>query len=334
MSIFFYFALLIISGIVIWIASNKLASIVEEINEHYQLGDAFGGLIMLAVVTNLPEVAIVLSGAYRHDLSIAVGNILGGITFQTVLLVLFDAFSYKDKHPLTSLVNKRNMILEGIILIMILTIVLLGAQLQANVLFLRTTPPELMIVATYIIGLFLLRNHKKQNKVEVALEKLKNQTTPFNKLHIFGLLGFTAITILVFGVALEICSDKIAIALNMSGVIFGATILAFITSLPEISSGIALVKSKKYEAVFSDIFGGNAFLPVLFLFASFLSNDAILPSITHLNKFLTTVSILMTCIYVIGITQATHKRRLGIGLDSWVVLILYVLSIFAMIHLF
>ena len=85
---------------------------------------------------------------------------------------------------------------------------------------------------------------------------------------------------LVAGIVLERTGERIASHVGLSGVIFGATILAAATALPEVSTGIASVKLGDYQLAVSDIFGGNAFLPVLFLLASVLFGPIALPART------------------------------------------------------
>ena len=55
----------------------------------FGLGDALGGLILLAIAGTLPEIAIVASAARRAP-RLAVGNLIGGIAIQTLVLVALD----------------------------------------------------------------------------------------------------------------------------------------------------------------------------------------------------------------------------------------------------
>jgi cation:H+ antiporter len=91
---------------------------------------------------------------------------------------------------------------------------------------------------------------------------------------VFALAGGVT---LVSGVVLERSGERIASHVGLSGVVFGATVLAAATALPELSTGIASVQLRDYQLAVSDIFGGNAFLPVLFLLANLLSGSAVLP---------------------------------------------------------
>jgi cation:H+ antiporter len=77
----------------------------------------------------------------------------------------------------------------------------------------------------------------------------------------------------------------------------------------------------------SDIFGGNAFLPVLFLLASLLSGTAVLPQAQATDIYLAGLGVLLTVVYMWGLVFRPARKLLGMGLDSLVVLVLYTLGI-------
>src|SRR5437763_7033747 len=89
-----------VAAAVVWLAGVYISKTTDILSSRFGLGEALGGLILLAFVTNLPEIAITATAALSHNLGIAVGNILGGIAVQTVVLVLLDGFGVPD-HPLT-----------------------------------------------------------------------------------------------------------------------------------------------------------------------------------------------------------------------------------------
>src|SRR5919199_6635746 len=91
------------AGALVWVAGIALSDTTDVLSERWHLGSALGGLIVLAVATNLPEIAITVSAALSGDVSVAVGNILGGIALQTVVLVVLDRFGKRGRgtKPLT-----------------------------------------------------------------------------------------------------------------------------------------------------------------------------------------------------------------------------------------
>jgi len=139
--------------------------------------------------------------------------------------------------------------------------------------------------------------------------------------------AISAAVTLAGGVALEQSGGRIAGHLNMTGVLFASTFLAAATALPEVSTGLQAVRMGDYQLAMSDIFGGNAFLPVLFLVASLLSGSAVLPLAQDTDIYLTALGALLTVVYVYGLIFRPRRMVLRMGLDSFTVLALYAVGI-------
>lgn len=330
---------------IIWLAGTRLTYATDYIASHYKLGEAFGGLVFLAIVTNLPEIAITAVAAVNHDMDMAISNLLGGVAIQTVVLVLIDIFGVGKSSPLSFKSSSKVLLLEGIALIFILTLVLIGKQFPASLIFYRTTPFEWLILLVWLGSIYLIskqtanaRPHPRKPSLEHFADPEKKATTRSKK-HFSSirraLLVFCvgALLTLVSGWALEETGSALASRFHMGGILFGATVLALSTAIPEISTGIASARIKDYQMAVSDIFGGNAFLPVLFLPASLISGDAILPSLKASDSYLTGVGIILTGIYMIGMILAGKKQFLRMGMDSLFVLLLYLFSIIGLVAL-
>ena len=333
-------AIFLFSTIAIWISGFKLTKAIDAITSHYNLGEAFGGMVFLSIVTNLPEIAITAVAAYHRDYDIAISNILGGIAIQTVVLVLIDIFGVGRSAPLTEKGHSKILIVEGVALIFILSIVVMASQFPNTLIFARSTPFEWLILATWLGTIYLtstFMSKKKtilvQHKVTVQMLRLPKSKFQGTINAAFGVFIIGAIVTLVAGWALEITGETLANRWGMSGVLFGGTILALCTALPEISTGIASAKIRDYNMAVSDIFGGNAFLPVLFLMASLIGGDAILPNLKPSDIYLTVLGIILTGIYMIGMVVHSKKQIFQMGIDSFIVVIVYLLGLWGFMKL-
>ncbi len=344
----------LVCAALIWIFGIRLTKAIDTIVHHYGWGEAIGGIVFLAIITNLPEIAITAVAAYQHEYDIAVSNILGGIAIQTVVLVLIDAFGVGKRAPLTHKGHSSILQIEGWTVVIILAIVLVANKLPIEYKLLRATPYEWFMTAFWIGSIFWTKHlyniHaiKKQRKVSTVdfntstiLDKLVINS-PNSIKHIKkGQSISSALLILVIGAfitlfagyGLEVSGEILSKRWGISGVLFGSTILAFCTALPEISTGIASAKIRAYEMAVSDIFGGNAFLPSLFLMAALISGDSILPSLQFSDIYLTYVGIGLTLVYIIGMKWHSKRQYFNLGIDSIVVLLLYILSIAGLIFL-
>jgi len=332
-----------VSAVAIWFAGIKLSKTADILATHFGLGEALGGLILLAIVTNLPEIAITVSAAIQNNLELAIGNILGGIAIQTVVLVALDVFGLGRKDPLTYRAASLVLVLEGLMVITVLTLVVVGNQLSPSVIFLGVSPIDAVIVLVWLVGIYMIgkartdlpwhkliklldsqeeeMGHSKKKKYDSAIKKgISIQT-------VILIFAVCSLITLVAGVGLEVSGDAIAKQIGMKGVLFGATVLAAATALPEVSTGLAAMKLKDYQMAISDIFGGNAFLPVLFMVATVLSGKPVLPQAHKTDIYLTGLGILLTIIYIFGLMFRPRKQLFWMGVDSFLVLIVYLVGL-------
>lgn len=339
----------LVSAGVIWGAGVQLSDYTDVLAERLHLGAALGGVVLLAVATNLPEIAITVSAALSGHVEIAVGNLLGGIALQTVVLVALDAFGVRSRKPLTYMAASLTLLLEAALVVAVLLVVVAGTQLPQDLIVARLTPGPVLIVILWVVGLKLIGGPgsrlpwtdsgeapggQQQPRGHARTKTEKKATSQgVSTARAGAVFGAAAVLTLIAGVTIEKSGEAFFAHLGLSGVLFGATVLAAATSLPELSTGLTAARKGDYKLAMGDIFGGNAFLPVLFLVVTLLSGKAVLPGAQASDIYLTALGALLTMVYLVGLVFRPQKQVLRMGVDSLAVLVLYIVGVIGLIVL-
>ena len=338
-------AVFVVSAGAIWVSGIGLAGTVDTLDGRFGWGDDVGGAVILWIVTNLPEIAIVVSAAAGGHLELATGNILGGIAIQTVVLVLLDARSASNQ-PLSSAAGSMVLALEALTVIGVVTFAVMGSQLHSDVNLGGLSPVSVVIVATWVGGLAAVRHVQSNPRWSVQatpaaepgrrmrshpkhepVDHFGQRSTRF----VIAITALAALITLAAGVAIEESGSELASRAGIQGAVFGATFLAAATALPEVSTGLTAIRAGHHQLAVSDIFGGNAFLPVLFVLADLVSGDPALPAANPTDLWLAGLGVIVSAIYAVGVILRPQRDRFGMGLDSRLVLGCYLLGVLGLL---
>jgi cation:H+ antiporter len=323
-----------------WVAGVALSKTTDALDRRFRLGDAIGGLVLLAVAGTLPEIAITVAAAAEGNLGLAAGNLIGGIAVQTMVLVVCDAVASPDR-PLSYLVGALVPVLEGVLVVFLVAAAMMGALLPSSVELGRVSPASLAIVVAWVGGVYAIHRAKKAPAWRVEMpgsdpgrrtrmtahpaEPASAMTTTARRA--MAVFGLACLVTLLAGVLLEVTGNTLASRAGVNGVIFGATVLSVATALPEISSGIAAVRLGDNELAVADIFGGNAFQVCLFLLADLVAGKAVLPSSGPLNAWLAALGTALTMIYAFAVVTRPRRCRLRLGPDSLLAIAVFAVGI-------
>src|SRR3954447_14768557 len=140
---------------VTWIAGSALSRSTDVLDRRFGLGEALGGMLLLAIAGSLPELAITVSAAAKGNIDLAAGNLIGGIAIQTMVLVLCD-LAVRGKKPLSFLVGSLIPVLEAALVVLVTGGVLMGALLPESARIGPVSPASLAIVVVWFGGVLVI----------------------------------------------------------------------------------------------------------------------------------------------------------------------------------
>lgn len=317
------------AGVLILMVGTWLAGLADRFADRTGMGEAMTGTVFLGLVTSLPGLTTSITAAIDGRPSLAISNALGGIAVQTAFLGLAD-ISYSRanlEHAVASVQNMMQIVLLAILLSMVL---LAFSSPELTVAHVHPVSPAILLVAGF--GIFIIYrsgkepmwqpSHTRETVADVADENNEQENLPLLALK----LAVASLAVILAGVVVARTTGNIVDQTGMSEVVAGALLSGVVTSLPELVTSIAAVRRGALTLAVADITGGN-FFDVLFLFAvdvAYLSGSAFhSPGIGAREVFMTALILLLNMILLLGLIVRQRSGPGNIGLESVLVLTLY-----------
>jgi cation:H+ antiporter len=249
------YAAYLVVAVAVVLLSIKASEYVDLLDKKTKLSGAFIGGVMLSAVTSLPELFTSLSSTVFLDKpGLCMGNILGSDLFNVtalcvVILVGMKGFSGAGIAKSHALVNLSVCMVYAVLLLNKLGV--LDVQLfHVNII-------TLIIIVLYIWGVRSMSSDDGGAESAEEEENYKGKDLPVKTI----VIRFIAVSICIvaFSILITYITDAISVKLNLGAGLAGALFLGIATSLPELSSTIALFRIKNYNIAIGNIVGSNIF---------------------------------------------------------------------------
>ena len=199
------------------------------------------GMLIVGFGTSAPEMLVSAVSAFEGSPDIALGNAYGS-NITNVLLILGVAAIVNPIEVDFSVVKKELPFLAGT-LVLTLVLILDGFISRINAITMLVLFIPIMVISS--LG----------KKEETSEEENKKESLP------------KSIFWIIFGLALLVGSSRalvwaakdIAIALGVSELIIGLTIVALGTSLPELAASVSAARKNEHGVAFGNVVGSNLF---------------------------------------------------------------------------
>lgn len=313
----------IVSALILVIAAVKLAEYGDAIAFHTKLGGMFIGALLIAGATSLPELLTMINSINQGHINLTAGDLFGSSMFNMLLLGVLDMLFYKNrilrrvalKHALTASLATM---MTGMAVFFLLA--------NVNIKLGWLGLDSLLMMATYFIGIWLLRSNPVNGTEEEAADEAGALPTMRR-----AVIGFAATAVVLILVAPYMVRSGSGIA-ELTGLgdgFVGMVLIAFVTSLPELVAMIAAARFGAYDMAVGNLFGSNIFNMFALAFADVVyTQGSFLGAIDPVFALAGLLAMLLTMLGLIGNLAQVERRVWIVELDALLLIITYLVGLY------
>ena len=285
--------------IIIFLGGQRIARYGDVIAYRTSLGGLWIGLILLALITSLPELftgisAVTLVGA--PDLTI--GDLFGANAFNLLNLALLD-IAHQNGSLLRAVSQTHR--LTGwfsLVLVLVAAVSIFVSRFAAlGIGWIGWYTPTIILL--YIVFVRIIFRHEQKHP---APQEIKQDYGEISQRKLYTYFAIAAAFIIGAGIWLAAIGKEIAITYNWGESFVGSLFLAFTTSLPEITVSFSAMRIGALDLAVANMIGSNLFnitvIPVIDLI---YLRGPVLAGVSESHLITALEVMVMTMIFVVGL---------------------------------
>jgi cation:H+ antiporter len=286
--------------LIIFFSGRAVARYGDVIANKTGIGGMWVGVVLLAVITSLPELFTGISAiTIVGEPDLTVGDLFGANSFNLLNLALLDiAFRNGVLPRVTSLGHRvTGWFSLSLVLVAAVSIFVSSRFSTMGMGWIGWYTPLLIIL--YIIFMRVLfrfeRSHPSPQVPEPAYEDVS-----LNRIYVY--FGTAAAFVIGAGIWLAMIGGEIAEVTNLGKSFVGSIFLAFTTSLPEITVSLTAARIGAIDMAVANMIGSNLFnITIISIDDLFYTRGPLLAHVSESHLITALVVIVMTGLFITGL---------------------------------
>jgi len=309
----------LLTAVLITLAAMQLAKSGDVIAVRTRAGGMFIGIVLLAGATSLPELLTTISSVFQGVPNLAAGNLLGSNMLNMFLLAVLDMVNYK--HRILRKAALKHALSGSLATFMIAAVVFfILADVDVQVGWVGMD--SLALILIYLVAVSLLRGQSRASTALAVEQEIPQGTPSLRK----GVIGFAlaALALIVITPWMVNASSRIAEITGLGTTFIGTTLVALVTSLPELVTTLTAARIGADDMAIGNLFGSNLFNMFALGFTDlFFLQGRFLSVIDPAFLLVGILGLIMTVMGLIGNLARLERRLFILEMDALALMVVY-----------
>lgn len=307
---------------IIFLAGSKLARYGDAIAHKTGLSHAWVGIVLLAIVTSLPELANGISSVALAKIpDLAMGDLLGACMMNMFSLAMLDLlWGLRGRESLFKTFRESNLVSTffGVLLLLVASVALALSQFLFDFSLFGVSIYSFVILGVYIAALKVLGQHMDEEEVD------EEEYAHLSDLQVYIVFFILALIVIGAGIWLPFIGSEIVSVMGWGETFVAVLFIALATTLPELTVSLTALRMGETSMAIGNLVGSNIFnVAIIFLVDIFYQPASLLSAVSQNMIYAAFFGALL-----MGVAFFALKKQIANRIPSLIIILLYLFSLF------